>query len=150
MEGTGGSGGAGGSVQEGCLGDSGVVPACTGAGCSDGMGGVVAICPGPGNLKEGVRQQAIECLNALPAASCTTESEGDCISTALAAACADAAAPAICADITKCNNNVAIPSCESYFNGLTQAGQKSVVDCLNAAPKCDEATLQDCESKILN
>jgi hypothetical protein len=81
-----------------------------------------------GYLKPGVAEAAVACVAGLPDCVDTYT----CVSGALAKACPDSTADALCVELeTACGDSIAI--CHSLVDGLNAAGRQAILECATGA-----------------
>ncbi len=122
-----GDGGAGGGGA--CLDDTGSPAACSSE-CE-----ALTNCSGVGNLKEGVEEAYVDCVNALDPMTCgfTDDVVNTCYANAAQASCVDAASDQLCAS--------ASVTCETETNTAWMDQCKLIADTLNVT---GQALLEQC------
>jgi hypothetical protein len=124
-----GTGGTGGGAD--CLGDSGNPAAC------DSTCEGFTNCNGVANLKEGVEEEMVACMNALDPVSCSFEQDvlNGCYFNAASQACVDPNSDTACAAAAPAcgteNDTMWLGECAAYMDGLNASGQALFEACLS-------------------
>lgn len=125
---TGGNGGAGGGTA--CLDDTGTPPAC------DSTCEGFTNCNGVANLKEGVEEEMVTCMNALDPITCSFDTDvlNGCYFEAAGQACVDPESDAACATAaTSCGTEANMDwlgACAAYMDGMNASGQALYQACI--------------------
>ena len=126
-----GNGGAGGGVA--CLDDTGTPPAC------DSTCEGFTNCNGVANLKEGVEEEMVTCMNALDPVTCSFDTDvlNGCYFEAAGQACVDPESDAACATAaTSCGTEANMDwlgACAAYMDGMNASGQALYQSCVEDA-----------------
>lgn len=136
--GTGGDGTGGGTN---CLGDDGNPPAC------DSTCEGFTNCNGVANLKDGVEEDMVTCMNALDPVTCSFNDDvlNGCYIDAAAKACVDPASDTACTEAAPAcaaeANTEWLGACAAYMDGMNASGQALYQACIEDA--CGQGTTAD-------
>jgi hypothetical protein len=136
---TGNDGGGGEGGGPACLDDTGSPPAC------DSTCEGFTNCSGVDNLKEGVEESLVACMNGLDPVSCgfAIDVHDGCLAETSAITCVDPASDQICADAAMaCDGNTEWEAtCLAYSDMLNITGQSLFSTCIET--ECNSGALAD-------